>query len=103
MDCIGGDDQFDSLAVEQGCYILVYPPTNDKHRVFVETSRVYYNRRIFSPMPYQDRNQAIVNCCDVLVGCPRTNNPEDDPRSGTWSTIRKAQKAQKPVVVIGPH
>ena len=102
-DCVGADDQFDALAVERGLKILVYPPTVDNQRAFVKETRVFYNRREFPPQPYMDRNQAIVNCSDILIACPATSTAEEAPRSGTWATIRRAQSAHKPVVIIRPH
>ncbi len=102
-DCVGADDQFDALATERGIKVLVYPPNIPNKRAFVNLTRRYYNRREFPEQSYKDRNQAIVNCCDVLIACPLKSAPEDDPMSGTWSTVRKAQKAKKPVVIIRPQ
>jgi hypothetical protein len=50
-------------------------------------------------LPPPDRNRAIVDACDVLLACPK--GPEET-RSGTWSTIRWARKAGKPVVIFQP-
>lgn len=45
------------------------------------------------------RNRDIVDSSDTLFACPR--GPEE-LRSGTWSTIRYARKAGKPVVIFWP-
>ena len=50
------------------------------------------------PQPYLQRNHNIVNECDMLVAFPSTSN--EVLRSGTWSTIRYAKKAKKPVEII---
>lgn len=53
-------------------------------------------RRMAPGTTYKDRNQAIVDACDELVGFPEY--PEDDERSrrsGSWQTIRMARKAGK--------
>lgn len=45
------------------------------------------------------RNRAIVEACDLLLACPK--GPEE-PRSGTWATVRYARKLGRPIVVIWP-
>lgn len=45
---------------------------------------------------YKDRNQAIVDQSDWVIGFPPI--PEDHPnarRSGTWQTVRMARRAEK--------
>lgn len=45
---------------------------------------------------YKDRNQALANRADEVIGFPLF--PERDPRSrrsGTWQTIRMARRARK--------
>lgn len=44
---------------------------------------------------YMVRNDALVAACDVLLAFPKTS--EEEQRSGTWATIRRARKAEKPV------
>jgi hypothetical protein len=48
-----------------------------------------------------DRNRDIVDGSDVLIAAP--SGPEkDNPRSGTWATIRYATKQRKKVILIWP-
>lgn len=47
-----------------------------------------------------DRNRAIVDGCEVLIACPR--EPSEEPRSGTWATIRYARTVSRAVVVVYP-
>jgi hypothetical protein len=47
-----------------------------------------------------DRNQAIANEIDMLVATPQES--EEVNRSGTWATIRRTRKQEKPVLIINP-
>jgi hypothetical protein len=42
------------------------------------------------------RNRAIVAASDVLIAAPESD--KEEPRSGTWATVRYARLAAKPVV-----
>lgn len=50
---------------------------------------------------YLVRNQDIVDICDILVATPETS--EEQLRSGTWATIRRAKKANKQVLILNPR
>lgn len=41
--------------------------------------------------PYLERNANIVEESSILIACPIDKN-EEEWRSGTWSTVRKARK-----------
>lgn len=106
--CIGGDA---AVAI----WLTNYGPPKSRHRVIVPANRTavaewwkYPNAAEPFPlveyMPegttYKDRNQAIVNISDELIGFPEY--PEDHPksrRSGTWQTIRMGRKKGIPVSV----
>ena len=45
------------------------------------------------------RNQAIVDSCELLIATP-ARVESSSPYSGTWTTIRRARKAGKEVVII---
>lgn len=47
---------------------------------------------------YMLRNDLLVNRCDELIAFPLTE--EEIMRSGTWATIRRARKADKPVRIF---
>ena len=47
------------------------------------------------------RNRDIVDCIDVLIGCPYQKN--EIVRSGTWATIRYAKKQNKKTYIIKPN
>lgn len=46
------------------------------------------------------RNRDIVDQCDELIACPR--EPTEQPKGGTWYTIRYARKRGVKVTVIWP-
>jgi hypothetical protein len=48
--------------------------------------------------PYRDRNEKILEYTDVLIALP-LHPEEEQPRSGTWMTIRMAKKAGIPVEI----
>lgn len=106
--CIGADE---AIAL----WLTNFGPAGSRHRVILPANRAavaewwkYPNAADPFPlveyMPagstFKDRNQAIVNISDELVGFPEY--PEDHPksrRSGTWQTIRMGRKKSIPVDV----
>ena len=46
------------------------------------------------------RNEHIVDEADVVVAAPATEM--EQPRGGTWYTIRYARKVEKVLHVVGP-
>jgi len=99
-DCVGADEDAHEVAQAMGYKIHAHPPDKEKYRShvgFAITSK---------PAPYMVRNQAIVDACSILVACPQedrvmlSSGLVDTQRSGTWSTIRKAQKVNKPRVIV---
>lgn len=92
-DCVGVDAQIHAIALSQGYPIKIHPPDNDKHRAFCEGGEVV------DPLPYHQRNRAIVNECDALFAFP--SGPETR-RSGTWSTIRYANALRVPITIVYP-
>lgn len=94
-DCIGADYQADLAGKSYDLPIILHPPTNPKKRAFCEG----YSE-IREEKPYLVRNRDIVDESDMLVACP--GGPEE-PRSGTWSTIRYAHKQGKEVLIFMPE
>jgi len=52
------------------------------------------------PKPPLDRNRDIVAACDVLFACPAEMT--EQPKGGTWFTVRIARSAGVPVVLVFP-
>ncbi len=95
-DCDGGDKQAHDIVrrVLPNCWIVLHPPINEAKRAFCVGNETRKAR------PYLARNKEIVACIDELIGAPRTR--VEQLRSGTWSTIRYARKAQIPVHLLLP-
>lgn len=95
-DCIGADAEAHNLMERlHGVRIWVHPPEDTKKRAFCKGTNV-----VFLPAkPYIERNHDIVDACKLLVACPE--GPERR-RSGTWATVRYAQRIGKPVTIIMP-
>lgn len=74
--------------------IHIHPPTEERLRAFKEGDRLHPAR------PYQERNMDIVLSCNTMIACP--GGYEEELRSGTWATIRKARGQGRPVLVIWP-
>lgn len=91
-DCIGADTDFHEIITQykkdrsnKVIKIVIHPPDNSVLRKFNQGDEV------MPTLPYLERNDRIVETCDILIGCPLDKNNEE-LRSGTWSTIRKARK-----------
>jgi hypothetical protein len=52
------------------------------------------------PKPFLVRNQDIVNDSDILIATPKEF--EEQIRSGTWSTVRKAKAQRLQIIIIFP-
>ena len=99
-DCIGADDEFDTLAIQAGFNIHLHPPTETKWRAW----RTGTADIVDEELPYRKRNQAIVDAASLLIAAPhRAEDDSASTRSGTWMTIRMARKAGKPHVIIYPN
>lgn len=93
-DCIGADTDADAIAKELGYLIHVHPPTNVSKRAFCNADR----RSI--ELPYMARNQVIVDSSRFMFACPK--GFEEEHRSGTWATIRRARNRIIPLTIIWP-
>jgi hypothetical protein len=91
-DCIGADFDAWKIAKFLGIRTVGHPPSDPKKRAFCT-----YDEEM-PPAPYLERNHHIVDASAMLFGAPRINREE--PRSGTWATIRYARRVHKEVVII---
>lgn len=95
-DCIGADSDFHKIvrATSPKSRIIIHPPEDNSKRAFCEGDL------ILEPKPYLVRNQDMVDRCDILYACP--GQMQEVLRSGTWSTVRRARKAKRLVVIVYP-
>lgn len=94
-DCVGADQDFDTLAHDLGIPVVVHPPEDPRKRAFVSG---YAKIRV--ERPYLVRNTEIVTDTDTLVATPKGDREE--LRSGTWATVRQARRQGRRVIVIWP-
>jgi hypothetical protein len=100
-DCVGADADFHDLAIQFNVdLIVVHPPSDDKLRAWcVSTQQV----NLF-PLPYLERNKAIVNEADLLIATPKEHSEPPSGRrgQGTWWTIRYGRHVEVPQVIVWP-
>jgi len=93
-DCVGWDAAAARIvaATQPACQIFKYPSN-----IIAKTA----NAPGIPAAPPQDplvRDWDIVKTTWILVACPKEANEEQ--RSGTWATVRRARKLGKTVVII---
>jgi hypothetical protein len=96
-DCIGGDAQAHDIARRinpEIMTIVVHPPEDPSKRAWRRGDVVLPEK------PYLDRNHDIVDQVDRLFAAPRSY--KEQPRSGTWATIRYARKIGRYIAIIWP-
>lgn len=105
-DCVGADTEFHYFAWRYGGKVVVHPPVDPKCRAFVHQlmAGMWEDDFVLLPeKPYLERNRDIVDACEKLLVVPKETQQDERPvRSGTWSTVRYAQKQGKPIVIIWP-
>lgn len=105
--CIGVDAQAHEIIAEiqgdAGTYfghrVIGHPGVdkdgNDKHRAQLNLDSFDH---IWANRPFLERNQNIVLQSDILVAVPSHN--KEILRSGTWATVRFADRVGKLVLII---
>lgn len=93
-DAIGADAQAHKIAKSVGYKIVLHPPDDDSKRAFTKG----HEER--EPKHYYKRNEDIVNESKTLIATPRSVN--EQRRSGTWMTVRRADNAGRPYRIIEP-
>lgn len=94
-DCVGADAEAHKLAVRVGLKTAGFPSTLEDQRAHCELDWVDTPR---APLV---RNKRIVAKADVMIACPET--ADEVLRSGTWATIRHAQKTKTPLLLVLPE
>ncbi len=94
-DCVGADAYAGTVWRFLGGHIHLHPPTITAKRAFLKAHVES------APKPYLDRNTDIAAECDVLVALPKEN--AEQPRGGTWSTVRRARGLGRPILFVWPN
>jgi len=95
-DCFGADKTAHDMvySLHANVKIVIHPPENESKRAFCASEFIEPRK------DYMDRNQDIVDACHVLVACP--GEKDEQVRSGTWATVRRARKSKKNIWFIFP-
>lgn len=90
-DCIGADAMVHDIALKQFPHwrIRLHPPEDPKSRAFCHLREGKDDT--YAERPYLLRNGDIVQAADILIAMPRRIH-EEELRSGTWATVRRARK-----------
>jgi hypothetical protein len=95
-DCIGADAQAHDIVTEIIGFgiITIHPPIDNRKRAYKKGYKIEEEKS------YLDRNMDIVMASDILIATPK--DYEEKVRSGTWATIRYANKARLKTIIIYP-
>ncbi len=98
--CAGADHQFhDLLAWMIGKHrLILHIPTNMSMVPGVLLQLPDSQKK--KPKPYLERNKEIVRMSDHLIACPA--QAKEIQRSGTWATIRHADKMGRKITLLTP-
>ncbi|WP_143271556.1 hypothetical protein [Bradyrhizobium mercantei] len=95
-DCIGADAEAHEIAEECGLLPILHPPTNHTKRAWCSSP----SHLMRPERPYLTRNRDIVDDTVALIAAPAEF--DEQPRGGTWYTVRYARKCGKPIALILP-
>jgi len=99
-DCVGADAEFD--AIVKGCAGLrgiFYHPSNALTRAHCVPR--YPHDVVYAAKPPLERDRDIVAQSDVMIATPKETSMV--LRSGTWTTVRYALAARKPICIVMPN
>lgn len=94
-DCLGGDREAHELVrlLFPDVAIHGHPPKIPDQRAFCRVDQLWDEE------DYLVRNQKIVDLSEVVIAAPH-GLEKQNPRSGTWATIRMARRAHLPHLII---
>lgn len=94
-DCVGADAEAHTIAYVLNIPIIIHPPLNESQRAFCPCAI-----EVREAKDYLDRNHDIVDEIDILIATP--GELVRQLRSGTWATVRYAERKGVPVHIIFP-
>lgn len=92
--CVGADAAVHAIGRSVGARIVVHPPTDERLMMPVDPDVIRLPAK-----PYHDRNRDIVDDTLWLLACP---DGIERRHSGTWFTIRYAERRGTPVLICYP-
>lgn len=96
--CKGADEHFHHLARAHGYFLIGCPGVTHTGLAYLRSS--VECDMVKRAKPFLVRDKDIVTDTDVLIATPKEQISQH--RSGTWTTIRYAREAQKPLLLIWP-
>jgi hypothetical protein len=93
-DCVGADADFHDVCRALGLKVSCRPCTLEDQRAWTNADQRD------DPRPPLERNGSIVADSNAVIACPAKF--EEELRSGTWSAVRYARKAGKPLFIVWP-
>ncbi len=99
-DCIGSDAQADAAAVSFGIPRILRPCNIRGMRAFCDRLNGGQVFKVHRPVDPMKRNTQIVKDVGTLIATPKG---EEVMRSGTWSTVRRARKYKRQILIVMPN
>jgi hypothetical protein len=96
-DCVGADHEFDEIARFLEIRRVIFPSNIESMRAHCELRGA---TQITEPMKPLVRNGWIVGASVALIATPKEY--QEELRSGTWSTIRRARAAKLTLYLVKP-
>ena len=93
-DCVGADAEAHDVARSFGLRVVVHPPIKSGKRAWKKGDETR------EPREYLERNGEIVLETEMLVATP--GEFQEQLRSGTWSTVRRARRMGGHIVIVFP-
>lgn len=97
--CVGSDAQAHRIVREHAAVVYIVAHLSNLSSEFQSAESKQDADKCHVPKPPLDRNGDIIAACDVLIATPKG---DEEVRSGTWSTIRRARKAGKHMLIVYP-
>jgi hypothetical protein len=80
--------------------VVIHPPSNPGKRAFCAGFHGGGSVKLLEPKPYLERDGDIVRDTDILIAVPAS--AAEQQRSGTWATIRYAERLRRLILIINP-
>lgn len=94
--CKGSDAEASLIAHRLGYRVVGYPG----HGADGVARREGYADEVRAAKPFLDRDSDIADDCMVLIATPRGDR--EVMRSGTWATVRRAEKLRRGLLIAAP-
>lgn len=94
-DCVGADEDSDTIAHKLGLYVVIHPPVDGKLQAHCR-----YANETREPKTNFARNRDIVNETVYLTAAPGTM--KEEAYGGTWYTVNYGRKQNRRLWIVWP-